>query len=531
MKFGPTRLADAAGSILAHGVSLPDVSFKKGRVLSEADLNILAQRGMTSVIAATLGPDDVAEDQAAHAVALSASRRGSKAQSAFTGRANIYSSVHGVLLVDKAMVREINHLHESLTIATLPAYSVVAPKQMLATVKIIPFATPRAVLEKALNVLSKSLVQVASFQKRSAGLVITSLPHTKSSIIAKSEQSIRTRLEAKGATLSNVEIVPHDAIAVAGAIRKLKQESCDPILLFGATAIVDRADVIPQSLVDAGGKIVHLGMPVDPGNLLLMGQLGPTSVIGVPSCARSPKVNGFDWVLERVLAGLDVKADDLMDMGSGGLLAEIPSRPHPREKSPLQLAPRISAIVLAAGTSSRMGSNKMLANFNGQPMLRVTLNRVLQSGVDDVVVVTGHQAEQVSAVVADMKVRVVHNPEYAEGLSTSLRAGLNAIASDAALICLGDMPLIDADLIDRMIAAFNPAEHRNLVVPLFEGEIGNPVLWGAEHFAALKSLEGDRGARTLLDVYQDERVEIVARNSAVLRDADTPEALAALQNT
>ena len=159
------------------------------------------------------------------------------------------------------------------------------------------------------------------------------------------------------------------------------QSACDPILVFGASAIVDRGDVIPSAVVKAGGEVLHLGMPVDPGNLMMLGALGDVPVIGVPSCARSPKLNGFDWVLARVMADVPVRPADIMDMGAGGLLAEIPTRPLPREGKPKpQRAPRVAAIVLAAGQSSRMGSNKLLADVGGLPMVRRTLDAVVGCG-------------------------------------------------------------------------------------------------------------------------------------------------------
>ena len=118
--------------------------------------------------------------------------------------------------------------------------------------------------------------------------------------------------------------------AVTAAIADLMAQGCDPVLVFGASAIVDRGDVIPMALVKAGGRVLHLGMPVDHGNLMMFGSLDDVPVIGVPSCARSPKLNGIDWVLQRLFAGLAVRPTDVMGMGVGGLLMEIVSRPQPR---------------------------------------------------------------------------------------------------------------------------------------------------------------------------------------------------------
>ena len=532
MNFGPTPLSDAVGAILAHGTKHGSGTFKKGRRLSVEDIAALKAAGHTSIIAARLSPDDVPEDDAARAVSLAACGGGARAQEAFTGRANLYSTAKGLLVIDEARLKAINHIHESLTIATLPNFSRVDAKQMVATIKVIPFAVPRGFLQKALNIIGQEpLLMVAPFKPKRAGLIITQLPQTKPGLLAKSESAIAERLSAMGASLFQTITVPHVEEDVRNAIAKLQAGKCNPILVFGASAVVDRADVIPAAVVAAGGEVTHLGMPVDPGNLLMLGRLADTPVIGVPSCARSPKVNGFDWVLERLIADLPVSPSDIMDMGAGGLLAEIPSRPSPREgKGEITLAPRVVAIVLAAGLSSRMGSPKMLAEFQDQAMIRAAVERIMQSSVDEVVVVTGHESGKVKIVLAGLPVRFIENPNPALGLSSSLVCGVGAATNAGAIVvCLGDMPLVDPRTIDRLIAAFNPAEHRSIIVPTHKGQFGNPVLWGAEHFPRLLALTGDKGARALLPDLKSEAIEIEVDDPGILADIDTPEALAKLR--
>ena len=532
MKFGSVAIEEAEGCVLAHSVKLHSFLLKKGKTLSRADLVLLRAENINCIIVARLDPDDVSEDVAARHISIAISGQHVVSQAAFTGRANIYSDQAGVLLVDQARLRAINHLHESLTIATLPSYARIGRRDMLATVKVIPFATPRAVLENALAIIGeKPLVSVAEFKPLRVGLIITRLPMTKDSIVAKSESAIRDRITALGGKLNEVLVCDHSQLTLSQHVRLLGD--VDLILLFGAAAIVDRADVVPAALVDAGGMVIHIGMPVDPGNLLMLGVLGGVSVIGVPSCARSPKVNGFDWVLERIMAGIDVTPSDLMDMGPGGLLGEIKSRPQPREGVPsVMKAPRVAALVLAAGTSSRMGSNKLLAEFQGETMVARTVKQVTTSAVDEVLVVTGHQADDVRKALVGRDVSFIHNADFALGISTSLRVGVRALQNkvDAILVCLGDMPLIDPRDIDRMIAAFNPSERRSIVLPVYGRRFGNPVLWGAEHFASLMACEGDRGARGLLETLKNDLAEIEVENNGVLLDADTPEALLALKS-
>jgi len=183
---------------------------------------------------------------------------------------------------------------------------------------------------------------------------------------------------------------------------------------------------------------------------------------------------------------------------------------------------RFAAIVLAAGMSSRMGSNKLLADLDGRPLIARTVAQVKASGVDEVIVVTGHQAGAVRAAVSDM--RLVHNPEFTTGLASSLRAGIQAADGfDAALICLGDMPLIHPEDLKRMMTAF--IDHTSIVAPAKDGALGNPVLWGRAHFAELAALSGDRGARGLLEDNRDKIVTVEVADESIMLDADTPDAL------
>ncbi len=538
MMFGEIPVPDAEGAILAHSVRLPRGSFKKGRVLSADDIATLADNGIERVFAARLAAGDVPEDEAAGELAAAIAGRDAEAAAPFTGRANVYAGSAGVAVVDVDRVRRINRLHESLTLATVGAFETVEPRQMLATVKIIPFATPRAVLDEALALAREGapLVSVAAYKARKAGLVVTRLPQTKDQVVEKSIESVRARLAAAGSTLAGHRVVGHGIAEVAEAARALAAEGCAPILLFGASAIVDRGDIIPAGLEAAGGEVVHLGMPVDPGNLMMLGRLGEVPVIGVPSCARSPKVNGFDWVLQRVLAGLEVTAADIMDMGAGGLLKEIPSRPTPREGQAGEGVPKIpsvAAIVLAAGRSTRWGAdNKLLKEIGGKPMVRHAVEAALQSKAGPVIVVTGHEADAVRSALDGLDVRVVHNPDYREGLSTSLKAGIAAVpeTANAAIVCLGDMPLVAPRHIDRLIAAFNPAEGRAICVPVLSGKRGNPVLWGADFFADMAALTGDIGAKHLMSRYGDVICEVEIGENAIFTDIDTPDAASALKD-
>jgi molybdenum cofactor cytidylyltransferase len=256
-------------------------------------------------------------------------------------------------------------------------------------------------------------------------------------------------------------------------------------------------------------------------------------VLGLPGCARSPKLNGFDWVLERLAAGIPVTRQDIMGMGVGGLLTEIPTRPQPREAKPARPG-KIAALVLAAGQSRRMGqANKLLAPVDGRPMVAHAVDAMLASRAAPVIVVTGHQADAVRTALAERPVIWAHNPDYVSGLSSSLAAGLAALPEDAegVVIGLGDMPRITAAQIDRLIAAFNPLDGRAIVVPTGRGKRGNPVLFATRFVPEMREIGGDVGARHLIGEHTEEVVQIELDDDGALHDIDTPEALASLIGT
>ncbi|ABS64562.1 4-diphosphocytidyl-2C-methyl-D-erythritol synthase [Parvibaculum lavamentivorans DS-1] len=529
MIFGHMPPDDAEGAILAHSQKAGTGTFKKGRILSRADIAALKEAGVTSVVAARLEVTDVPEDEAAAALADALAGKSIRVAAPFTGRANLYATGNGVLEIDAARIHAINAIGEALTVATLAPFETVADRQMLATVKVIPFAVPRAELDKALDIARSGPAPIAlsRFEPHRIGLVATQLPGTKESVLTKSRAVLDARLATMGSTIAREIRAPHDTGAIADAVRALAADGLSPILVFGASATVDRRDVVPAGIVMAGGDILHFGMPVDPGNLMLLARLGETPVIGLPGCARSPKLNGCDWVLARLIAGLEVTPKDIMGMGLGGLLKEIPSRPQPREgRAPAAGSqPRIAAIILAAGRSTRMAGpqNKLLMPLGGRPMIAHIVEAALASAARPVIVVTGNADNEVRAALAGQDVTFVHNPDYADGLSTSLRTGLAALPDDAdgALVCLGDMPDIKASHLDRLIAAFDPEENRTICVPTVASKRGNPVLWGREWFEAMMETKGDTGAKHLIGENPDALCEVPMPDDAPLTDIDT----------
>ena len=543
MIFGEVPVAEAEGAILAHSLRLGTIALKKARVLSQADLDLIAGAGLTRIVVARLEPGDVSEDEAAQRVAAAAAGAEVEPSAPFTGRANLFARTRGLLVFDRERLDRLNLVDEAITLGTLLPFAAVEPQMMVATVKIIPFAAPAEAVERCVAAARSGgpLLRVAPFLPLSVALVQTRLPGLKESILDKTREVTDGRLRALGCRLVLEERCGHATAELAPLIRDAIGHGIDILLIHGASAILDRRDVIPAAIVAAGGRIDHFGMPVDPGNLLLLGHVGERVVLGLPGCARSPKVNGFDWVLERLVAGLPVGPAEIMRMGSGGLLAEITSRPLPRaEATPATerkseakpQGPRIGALLLAAGQSRRMGGpNKLLAEIDGTPMVAHVARRLLASRARPIIAVLGNQADAVDTVLGKLPIERARNPEFAAGLSTSLKRGIAALPSDldGVIVCLGDMPLISGRHLDRLIAAFNPLEGRAIIVPTRRGKRGNPVLWSRQFFPEMTGLAGDVGAKHLIGEHAELVVEVEMDDDAVLVDIDTPEALDAFR--
>ena len=542
MKFGPTPLDEARGAVLAHTIRLPGKVIKKGTALHDAEIEALRAGNIREVIAATMQAGDVPEDEAAERLAVALMAPLLAKSRAATGRVNILADAPGMLVLDAAAIDRLNALDESITIATLPNHSLVAAKEMLATIKIIPFAVPGPVLavaEAMLKSLHAPLLRVVPLKPLKVGLVVSELPGQKESAMEGAAEVTGARIAALNGSMLPVERVRHETPAISDALSRLRRQGAEMLLIAGASAVVDRRDIGPAAIIRAGGAISHFGMPVDPGNLICLGAIGDIPALVLPGCARSPKLNGFDWVLARLFAGLTVNAREVMGMGVGGLLKEIDIRPLPREKAPQTPPPahaprrarQVAALVLAAGRSRRMAPlNKLLVSDDkGIAMVARVVDQALASQARPVIVVTGHERDRVEEALAGRPILFAHAADYAQGLSASLKSGLAALPPgiDGVMVCLGDMPLVSSAMMDRLIAAFDPEEGRAIVQPTFRGKQGNPMLWAQEFVPAIMAVTGDVGARHIAALHAERIVEVEMPDDGVLRDFDTTEALKA----
>lgn len=325
MKFGPVNVTQALGAILAHSVALPDGRLRKGMKLGSQDIQALEAAQIERVTVAMLEQGDVDENTAADrlADALMKGSAGLRRSEAFTGRVNLIASTPGVAALHTDALHAVNGVDPMITVATVPPHHQVRAGDMVATIKIISYAVPNGALNQVVAEAGGA-IDVAAPRLLAATLLITEIAGGAGE---KGRSAIEDRLTALGVTLETVLTVPHEQDALSSAIAGADTPL---VLILTGSATSDIDDVAPAALVQAGGRITRFGMPVDPGNLLFLGALGGACVIGLPGCARSPALNGADWVLARMVCGIDVSAGDIAAMGVGGLLKEIPTRPQPR---------------------------------------------------------------------------------------------------------------------------------------------------------------------------------------------------------
>ncbi|MCG5479278.1 MAG: NTP transferase domain-containing protein [Ensifer alkalisoli] len=535
MKFGPVALSTAEGAILAHAVKTASQKLPKGHRLTAADLQLLAETDVNELIVARLEAGDLTEDDAAARLASAIAPDHLRISPAATGRVNIYATARGLFVASSTVVDRVNRIDPAITLACLPDHVSVNAGDMVATIKIIPLAVPGKFVEEAAAVLrAQPAFEVKPFAPRRVALIATQLPSLKVQVMDKTRVLLAARLARSGSDLATERRVAHREEAVAEAIAELRAAH-DLIVVFGASAVADPDDVVPAAIRRAGGRVDHVGMPVDPGNLLVLGRLDEIPVVGAPGCARSPRENGFDWILDRLLAGEWPNPMDITALGVGGLLKEIPTRPQPREAA---VAPRrgpVSIVVLAAGRASRMGPegrHKLLAEFDGVPLVRRSVETALaatNTGVTDkVIVVTGHREPEIRAALAGLPVTFVSNPDFASGMASSLVAGLSGLddAAGGMLVMLADMPGITAEHLTRLIGAFDAESGAAVVRAVAEGQRGNPVILPRSTFGAVRQLVGDVGARHIVERCGLPIID-VELGAAARIDLDTPEAIAA----
>lgn len=526
MKFGAVATEEAQGALLAHSLRVPGLVFRKGHALGAEDLRALRRAGIDRVAVVHPEEGDLDENRAAVTVAARLAGAGIACAAPVNGRVKMYAVEPGLASLDERGVHAVNAAGENVALATLAPLTRVKRGQVLATLKVLPLALSTNEIDALGPRLSPS-VSVSAFRPLRVGLLQTRVEGTKDSLLEKAVAGTRTRLESFGGSLLATRCCEHHEAAVGQAISDLKQLGLDLLVVIGASATMDRRDCIPRGIESVGGVVERLGMPVDPGHLTLLARCGDLRVLVAPGSARSSRRSSFDLLLERFAARVPVDSGSVAALGIGGLEKTLHVAPEAvRNVRPESV---VAALVLAAGQSRRMGpANKLLAVVDGVPMVARVVAEALESRACAVHVVTGYERTRVQEVLAHQDLHLVHNPDFERGISTSIAAGLASLPADVegALICLGDMPAVSAEVLDRIIAVFDPARGAEICVPTYRGKRGNPVLWSRSFFAEIRRIRGDAGARHLIGEHSEVVREVPIDDASILMDVDSPEALA-----
>ena len=290
---------------MAHNLKTADRVLRKGALVDAAAFALLEAAGYEAVTIAQLEPGDVPEGEAASHLGELLLGPGLRRSQDVHGRVNLIAGWRGLLRLDVRRIERLNRIDESITLATLADRTVVEKDDLVATIKIIPFTVAGTAMAKAEALIAKGplALEIKPFRNLSVGLILSRLPQLKDVAIAHTIEATRDRVVARGGTMLAPLETPHETPPLTEAIVALLGAGADIVLISGASAVTDRLDVAPQAVIQAGGRITHFGMPVDPGNLICFGMIGARPAIVLPGCARSPALNGIDWVLDRLFAG------------------------------------------------------------------------------------------------------------------------------------------------------------------------------------------------------------------------------------
>ena len=531
MKIEHLDPKESQGSILAQSYNLSERKLSKGTRVSKAIVELLNKENIKTILCAVPHENDMDEDAAAEAISNAIDRNRIYAEEASTGRVNFRTPALGVVRYNRELIKKINLVDESIAFSIVEHNQLLAKNDLIATLKIIPFFVSKIYVEQVVALLSKhEIFKIHRLEEKKVEFIQTYYDWQKRSIFKATSNVTRSRLDALGCLLEKETLIPHDHESLCSEIKSSLDSGAQVLLISGASAITDRSDYIPKAILSVGGEIIQYGLAVDPGNLLLIGQIGNTTIIGMPGCARSPKLNGFDWVLQLLMANIPITKEELADMGAGGLLMEIASRPLPRalSKSVNKREKKIMGVILAAGNSTRMGKdNKLLRNVGDASLVRNTAVEMLNSDVDSCSIVLGYQSDKVAEVIKDLNINLILNPFWQEGQASSLKAALNTLDDTYSdlLIMLGDLPGVKSRHINRVIEEHLLTNNRRskITIPSFNGKKGNPVIWGRSFFPDLSNLEGDVGGRALFNHHPAAINLLDMDDPAVVTDTDTPE--------
>ena len=330
MFFGKVKTEFSLGGILSSSIEIyknkNKIKISKGTIINKNLLDLLLLNNVEHIKCAKLEDDEIDENSSVHKISkkiIASKNSNIIIQDPKNGRCNLVSSVDGIITFQPNQLFSINSVTNDIGIASLKAFSKVKKNQIVASIKAIPFGIKKNNLQNIINVCQECF-KILPFQKKNIHLIQTTNQNTRAKVLEKTLEVTKDRLLSCGNNLIVEKKCSHEIKSICEHLKKSVNEDADIILIFGTSAISDINDIIPQSILEINGTILRLGMPVEPGNLILLAEIKISkkhiSIIGMPGCARSKKENGVDWILWRKLCDLKISSDDINHMGNGGLL-------------------------------------------------------------------------------------------------------------------------------------------------------------------------------------------------------------------
>ncbi len=330
MFFGEVKTEASLGGILTSSIEVykdnKKLKISKGTFINKNLVDLFLSNNIKYLICAKLDNDEVEENEAVSMISkkiIASKNSFIKIQDPKNGRCNLVSCVDGIIVFQPNQLYSINSITEHVGVASLKPFSKVKQNQIVISIKAIPFGIKKKYLKDIINI-SQDCFKIFPFQKKNIHLIQTTNQNTRKKILEKTLEVTKDRLSACGINKIVEKKCLHEIKSICLQLNESINDNADIILIFGTSAISDINDVIPKSIKEIKGKILRLGMPVEPGNLILLADIKQSkkniSIIGMPGCAKSRKENGVDWILWRKLCNLKITSEDINHMGSGGLL-------------------------------------------------------------------------------------------------------------------------------------------------------------------------------------------------------------------
>ncbi len=510
-------------AICAHGMQIHGMKFPKGSPLSLLFHNIDLPID-SAVWLAEPDDNDWGEQKICDYLAPLLNGQNMRSEITKTGRVNFYATNDGLLAFDAPNCHQANGLSEHITLAILPPFQMVRRGQLCASLKILPYFVDENLVRQFGQLARQVQCAVHGFMGGRVHLLMTMTDDKRPEDYIKSAIMVQDKLQIYGYKTTTISYCRHDMQEICQKLT-IKGEF-DVVCVMGAVAISDRADIVPRALCQLGGTIERFGMPMDPGNLLLLGKLGGAHFLGLPGCAKSRKLNGLDFILMRLSAGLNPTSQQIAQMGVNGILPEDFNRGALRAQKPAIMSQPLIAI-MAAGLGRRMGGDiaKPLVIFRDKPLIQWVIEAcmtALPKAEIIVIINSTGQGKKIEEFCKTLGVNAVENPQYAEGMASSLRLAshLALERKSALMVFCADMPNITPPTIEKIWREFQSSPTICAVQPKFGESFGHPVVLSPRLFAQIAEIQGDMGARQILQDAGEHRKIIEVLDAGILQDID-----------